>query len=59
MPGEAKAVSDDIYVNSRKSLETKMKLPVENWQGRGMASDLAFHFRMMKIAGNCNLITKY
>lgn len=57
--GAAKVVSDVTHVNARTPLEktTEEGVACREW-GR-MPLALAFHFRVMKTAGNCNLTVKY
>lgn len=56
--GAAKVVSDVTYVNSKKLLEKTTEEGIASGEWERMPLDLAFHFRVMKIAGNCNLIVK-
>lgn len=52
-------VSDVTYVNARKPSEKTAEEGVACGEWGRMPPDLAFHFRVMKIAGNRNLIIKY
>lgn len=57
--GADKVASDVTHVNPRKPLEKTTEEGVASGEWGRTPLGLAFHFRVTKIAENCNLIVKY